>query len=242
LKYIDLKVRSLNLRKIFISVEVMGNYIIAIDGPAASGKSTTAKGLAKLLNYTYIDTGAMFRAVALAILEENIDYQNEENLNELLNSINIEFRLIKEVQNIFLNGVNVSDKIRLPEVTKLSSIIATYPAVRSKLLELQREFGKNGRIIMDGRDIGTVIFPNADFKFFLTGSTRIRAERRWKELNDPNVSLEEIEEDLIWRDKNDSSRSIAPLQKAVDAYEVDTNDMSVEEQVNYLYRIIEDKR
>ncbi|MCB5231179.1 MAG: (d)CMP kinase [Candidatus Cloacimonas sp.] len=220
----------------------MGNYIIAIDGPAASGKSTTAKGLAKLLNYTYIDTGAMFRAVALAILEENIDYQNEENLNELLNSINIEFRLIKEVQNIFLNGVNVSDKIRLPEVTKLSSIIATYPAVRSKLLELQREFGKNGRIIMDGRDIGTVIFPNADFKFFLTGSTRIRAERRWKELNDPNVSLEEIEEDLIWRDKNDSSRSIAPLQKAVDAYEVDTNDMSVEEQVNYLYRIIEDKR
>lgn len=242
MKYIDLKVRSLNLRKIFISVEVMGNYIIAIDGPAASGKSTTAKGLAKLLNYTYIDTGAMFRAVALAILEENIDYQNEENLNELLNSINIEFRLIKEVQNIFLNGVNVSDKIRLPEVTKLSSIIATYPAVRSKLLELQREFGKNGRIIMDGRDIGTVIFPNADFKFFLTGSTRIRAERRWKELNDPNVSLEEIEEDLIWRDKNDSSRSIAPLQKAVDAYEVDTNDMSVEEQVNYLYRIIEDKR
>lgn len=219
----------------------MGNNIIAIDGPAASGKSTTAKRLARILGYTYIDTGAMFRAVALAIFEDKIDYENEEKLRQFLPTLRIEFKLIDDSQYIFLNDQNVAEQIRLPEITKLSSVIATIPMVRTKLLELQRDFGKNGHIIMDGRDIGTVIFPDADYKFFLTASVRTRAERRWKEMTDKAIPIEEIEKEIIWRDKNDSSREVAPLQKAKDAIEVDTSDMSIDEQVDYLYKVIKGK-
>ncbi len=218
------------------------SLIIAIDGPAASGKSTTAKLLAKLFDYTYIDTGAMYRAVALAALEKEVDYQSEQEIADLLESLEIEFRKIGENQHIFLNGVDVSARIREAEITKLSSDISQNKLVREKLVSMQQKMGESGGIIMDGRDIGTVVFPDADVKIFLTASVRTRAERRWKELKHKGVSLEAIEKELIWRDNNDSTRQLAPLKKAEDAIEVDTSEMSIEQQVNHIYQLISDKK
>ncbi len=218
------------------------SLIIAIDGPAASGKSTTAKLLAKLFDYTYIDTGAMYRAVALAALEKEVDYQSEQEIADLLESLEIEFRKNGENQHIFLNGVDVSARIREAEITKLSSDISQNKLVREKLVSMQQKMGEAGGIIMDGRDIGTVVFPNADVKIFLTASVRTRAERRWKELKHKGVSLEAIEKELIWRDNNDSTRQLAPLKKAEDAIEVDTSEMSIEQQVNHIYQLIRDKK
>lgn len=214
------------------------DYVIAIDGPAASGKSTTARELARLLGYTYIDTGAMYRAVALKIYQENIDYLEPQQLQEMLSKIDIEFRRLNNEQKIFLDGKDVSVQIRQPEITKLSSQIAVIGKIRERMVEMQREMGKEGGIIMDGRDIGTVVFPGADFKFFLTACSSTRAIRRWKELDNEDISLEEIEKEMNWRDHNDSNRVLAPLIKAPDAVEVDTTDMTIEDQVNYIMKIV----
>lgn len=214
-------------------------YIIAIDGPAASGKSTTAKELARALGFTYIDTGAMYRAVALKILRTGIDITGSLSLKTMLQEITIDFRMVEGEQRIFLDNEDVSTEIRSKEITRLSSEIAVLGAVRKRMVEMQREMGKAGGVIMDGRDIGTVVFPDAHFKFYLTASVRTRAIRRWKEIGDDQIPLEEIEKDLLWRDYNDSNRAIAPLCKAQDAIEVDTTDLSIPEQVNYLRKIIE---
>ncbi len=217
-------------------VSMREKFIIAIDGPAASGKSTTAKHLACLLDYTYIDTGAMYRAVALKIIKEEIDYHNAERLSEILSDLDIHFRRVDGEQKIFLDGEDVSLKIREPEITKLSSEIAVIRAVRERMVAMQREMGKDGGIVMDGRDIGTVVFPDADYKFFVTASVRTRAIRRWKEIGKDKASLEKIEQELIWRDHNDSNREIAPLRKADDAIEVDTTDLSIAEQVDRILK------
>ena len=214
------------------------DYIIAIDGPAASGKSTTAKRLAQELGYTYIDTGAMYRAVALKIILTGIDYKDPEDLQKLQGMIDICFRRIDDEQLIFLDGKDVSTRIREQEITKLSSEIAVIGAIRERMVAMQREMGKKGGIVMDGRDIGTVVFPDADYKFFVTASVKTRAVRRWKEFGNEEIALDEIEQDLLWRDHNDSSRKIAPLKKAEDAIEVDTTEMSIDEQVNYIKNII----
>ncbi|MBW6515858.1 MAG: (d)CMP kinase [Candidatus Cloacimonetes bacterium] len=216
-------------------------YIIAIDGPAASGKSTTAKILARKLGYTYIDTGAMYRAVAFKIIESGIDFQDTDQLDKLLAEIDICFKHINEEQRIFLDNKDVSTRIREQDITKLSSEIAVIGAVRERMVAMQREMGRSGGIVMDGRDIGTVVFPDADFKFFVTASVRTRAIRRWKEIGDNSIALEEIEKDLIWRDQNDSNREIAPLRKAEDAIEVDTTNMSITEQVNYIMKFLEQR-
>jgi cytidylate kinase len=218
-------------------------YVIAIDGPAASGKSTTARALAKKLHYVYIDTGAMYRACALQTVLEKIDLQNVTALEMMLQKIKIEIQYGEDSNLILLNGMDVSVRIREADITKLSSSIAVIDNVRTKMVELQREIGKQGGVIMDGRDIGTVVFPDADFKFFMIADVKTRAYRRWLEnqLTHEKTNLEEIEKELIWRDQNDSTRANSPLRKADDAIEVDTSNLSIEQQVNILIKMIEAK-
>ncbi|MCK9328547.1 MAG: (d)CMP kinase [Candidatus Pacebacteria bacterium] len=215
--------------------------IIAIDGPAASGKSTTAKLIAEKLNFIYIDTGAMYRAVALYALKNNLDISNHKNLIKIINSITIRFERINNENHIFLNNIDVTSEIRLPEITKLSSNIATKKIIRDKMVEIQRLLAINQKIIMDGRDIGTVVFPNANYKFFLTASIETRALRRLNEQLTKGIvsNLEDIKNDLIWRDKNDSEREFSPLIKAEDAIEVDTSNMTIEEQVKYILKVLQ---
>ena len=215
-------------------------FVIAIDGPAASGKSTTAKQLAKKLKYIYIDTGAMYRASGLCTLLQNISLDDADALKEMLDKISIKIEYAEDGNRIYLNGEDVSERIREADSTKLSSQIAVIGIVRKKMVELQREMGENGGIIMDGRDIGTVVFPNADFKFFMIADARTRALRRWKEVKEKgnDIPLEEIEKELIWRDKNDITREISPLIQAEDAIPVDTSKMSIDEQVQFIYNKI----
>jgi len=218
--------------------------VIAIDGPAASGKSTTARLLAKHLKYIYIDTGAMYRACALASLQEGIKLEDRVKLEDMLQKIEIDIRYAETGNRVLLNGNDVTKRIREADITKLSSEIAVIGIVRKKMVQLQRKMGENGGVIMDGRDIGTVVFPNADLKFFMIAGVNTRAKRRWKEVREKgeDLSLEEIEKEIIWRDKNDSQRQIAPLQKAEDAIEIDTSNISIEEQTQLLLNIIKKKQ
>ncbi len=217
-------------------------YIIAIDGPASSGKSTTARKLAAELAYVYIDTGAMYRACALRSHNDNIKLTDVDALTEMLNSISIDIRYQTDGNRLILDGEDVTGEIRKEHISRLASEIAVIGVVRERMVDLQRALGLNGGVIMDGRDIGTVVFPNADFKFFMTADVRTRAKRRWKELLDKGVDtpLDKIEEELEWRDRNDSSREIAPLRQADDAIRVDTSDLTIDEQVKVLYQYIKD--
>lgn len=215
-------------------------FVIAIDGPAASGKSTTAKQLAGKLKYIYIDTGAMYRASALCTLLQNMSLNDEAALKNMLNEISIKIEYAKDGNRIYLNGKDVSERIREADITKLSSQIAVIRIVREKMVELQRKIGEDGGVIMDGRDIGTVVFPNADFKFFMIADVKTRALRRWKEAKEKSeiISIGEIEKELIWRDENDSNREISPLKQADDAIPIDTSKMSIDEQVQFIYNKI----
>lgn len=204
--------------------------IIAIDGPAGSGKSTISKLVAKDLDLIYLDTGAMYRLVTLKALKMGILDENLENLdkiNELLDNLEIDIR----EDGFYLDGVDVSEEIRKPIVSENVSKIAAIKEVRIKMVDLQRAFSKAKNVILDGRDIGTVVFPNADLKVFLVADTRERANRRYKELTEKgeNVSLEEIYQNILMRDKIDSTREEAPLKKAEDAIEVDTTSKSIDE-------------
>ena len=211
----------------------MKKIIIALDGPAGSGKTTTAREVAKKLNYIYIDTGAMYRAVALAFIRsgktiEGFDFQ------ELMENTKIELIPDSNGQRTFLNGEDVSKEIRTPLVTKLASPVAAVGIVREKLVEQQRELGKGGGVVMDGRDIGTVVFPNADLKLYMHASIEARAERRTKELvaAGENVTIEQMKKLISDRDDFDSNREISPLRKADDAQVIDTSHLSIEEQTN----------
>ena len=215
-------------------------FIIAIDGPAASGKSTTAQLLAEKLGYVYIDTGAMYRACALKAKKMGIDINDEESIRELLDDIDIRIENHNSKNRIFLDGEDVSEDIRADDISALASAISAIPAVRYKMVELQRKMGEKGGVILDGRDIGTFVFPTAEVKFFLTASPEVRAKRRWLELKQKGVNKDfsEVLADLVKRDNNDSQRALAPLKKADDAIEVDTSNMTIEEQTDYLYQII----
>ena len=204
--------------------------IIAIDGPAGSGKSTISKLVAKDLDLIYLDTGAMYRLVTLKALKIGILDGNLEDLdkiNELLDNLEIDIR----EDGFYLDGVDVSEEIRKPIVSENVSKIAAIKEVRIKMVDLQRKFSKAKNVILDGRDIGTVVFPNADLKVFLVADARERANRRYKELTEKgeNVSLEEIYQNILMRDKIDSTREEAPLKKAEDAIEVDTTSKSIDE-------------
>ena len=214
--------------------------IIAIDGPAASGKSTTAQLLAQKLGYVYIDTGAMYRACALKAKKMGIDINDEESIRELLDDIDIRIENHNSKNRIFLDGEDVSEDIRADDISALASAISAIPAVRYKMVELQRKMGEKGGVILDGRDIGTFVFPTAEVKFFLTASPEVRAKRRWLELKQKGVNKDfsEVLADLVKRDNNDSQRALAPLKKADDAIEIDTSNMTIEEQTDCLYQII----
>lgn len=213
----------------------MKKIIIAIDGPAGSGKTTTAKLVAENLNYLYLDTGAMYRAVTLAALRSGTE-NSEDKTNILLKSISIELKQSGVGQITFLNGEDVSKEIRKPEVTKWVSPVSAMEQVRIEMVRLQREIGKNGGIVVDGRDIGTTVFPLAELKIYLVATPEERASRRLKELllNGINISQDELKQQIIDRDIYDSSRKISPLRKAEDATELDTTNLSIEEQVDFI--------
>jgi len=207
--------------------------IIAIDGFSSCGKSTLAKDLAAILELPYVDTGAMYRAVTLGVLRAGIDPQDENAVNTLLPSLLITFDRVDGVNSCFLNGVNVEEDIRSLQVSNSVSEVSTLGAVRTKLVELQRAMGAARGLVMDGRDIGTVVFPKANFKFFITADPLIRAQRRRLELEQKGqiYSLEEVLQNLQHRDKIDSTRAIAPLRKADDAIEIDNSNMTKSEQL-----------
>ncbi len=213
------------------------NYKIAIDGPGSSGKSTTAVELSKKLSFIYVDTGAMYRTVGLYCLRNNVDLENEEEVVKVLDDINMEFFYVDGVQQIKLNGENVSKEIRENDISTCASIISKYEKVREKLVAIQRGLANNNSIIMDGRDIGTVVLPDADLKIFLTARDEVRAERRYKELKEKgqDVTYEGILKDLRDRDYRDTHRENSPLKQADDAILVDTSDMTKEEVVDYIY-------
>ncbi len=206
---------------------------IAIDGPAGAGKSTIAKLIARKLNLLYIDTGAMYRAITYAVLNFNISPDDREKVIELLKELKIEYKKSEDGIDIYINNVKVNDKLRNKIIDKNVSIISAIPEVRELLVAHQREISKNYDVILDGRDIGTVVFPDADYKFYLDASVDVRAERRLKDAkNKENLSIEEIKADIIKRDRIDSTRKVSPLKRASDAIYIDTSNMSIEEVVN----------
>lgn len=216
---------------------------IAIDGPAGAGKSSIAKLVAQKLSFVYFDTGAMYRTIALYALEHQISPAREEDVVAVLDKIQITLSHEDGEQEIFLNGTNVSKDIRREEVGKNASTVAKYAAVRQKLVSLQQEIAADMDVIMDGRDIGTVVLPNAEVKIYLTASANVRAKRRYKELEEKGEScdLTQIEKDIIARDEQDMNREISPLRQAEDAVLVDSSDMTIEEVVNCLIDIIKKK-
>lgn len=226
----------------FFKYYPMKKIIIAIDGPAGSGKTTTARELARMLNYIYIDTGAMYRAVTLAWLREKTEL-TDENLCNLMSRISVELNLVNGSQKTFLNGEDVSDAIRLPEVTKFVSPVSAVGCIREKLVDMQRNLGKSGGVVLDGRDIGTVVFPQAELKIFLVASIEARAKRRTAELIEKGIETNsaELSEQLLARDAYDSSRSHSPLRKAEDAIQIDTSDITIEEQTRLVYQMAMEK-
>jgi len=210
--------------------------IIAIDGPAGSGKSTTAKLLAQKLNYLYLDTGAMYRAITLKALRQKIDEHDDSSLTELAENTDITLINRDGVLHVLLDGEDVTDKIRTPEIDRAISYVSMVPAVRRRMVELQRQLGKQGGVVAEGRDIGTVVFPQADLKIFLVASVEERGKRRWKELQARGVEvpLEQVIEEIQRRDKLDSSRKLSPLKKAPDAIEVDTTKLTIPQQVEVI--------
>lgn len=220
------------------------SFNIAIDGPAGAGKSTIAKQLAKELGFVYVDTGAMYRAFAYYFLTNNISAEDEAAISAACPNVTISLTYEDGVQNVWLNGENVSGVIRNEEVGKMASSTSVYPVVRTKLVELQQELAKTTDVIMDGRDIGTVVLPNADVKIYMTASSAVRAKRRFDELVAKGVEcdLDEIEKDIIERDYRDMNRETSPLKKADDAYELDTSDLDIDGVVNAMKEIIEKVR
>lgn len=204
---------------------------IAIDGPAGAGKSTIAKKVAKELGYIYVDTGALYRTVALFMIQNKININDESEVNKALDRIDISMKYEDGIQNIYLNRENVNSLIRTIEVSKIASKTSTYKKVRKKLLFLQKDIAKKNKVVMDGRDIGTVILPNADLKIFLTASAKVRGERRYKEIieRDERADLQSIIEDIEKRDEQDKNRAISPLRKANDAIEIDSSYMTIDE-------------
>lgn len=204
---------------------------IAIDGPAGAGKSTIAKKVAKELGYIYVDTGALYRTVALFMIQNKININDESEVNKALDRIDISMKYEDGIQNIYLNRENVNSLIRTIEVSKIASKTSTYKKVREKLLFLQKDIAKKNKVVMDGRDIGTVILPNADLKIFLTASAKVRGERRYKEIieRDERTDLQSIIEDIEKRDEQDKNRAISPLRKANDAIEIDSSYMTIDE-------------
>lgn len=221
----------------------MNYHAIAIDGPSGAGKSTIAKELSKLLQFIYIDTGAMYRAIGLYTAQKGVAANDRQSVPGLLPEIKLELGFIDGVQHIFLNGDDVSSEIRTEEASKRASDVSAIPEVRAFLLDFQRSFAKTNNVIMDGRDIGTVVLPDADLKIFLTASPEARALRRFAEqkAKGMDVTYEQVLEGMRLRDLQDSTRAAAPLKAAEDAILVDTTEMDLQQSIDYMLGIAKEK-
>ena len=214
---------------------------IAIDGPAGAGKSTIAKKVSENLGFIYLDTGAMYRTVALKAIKTGIDTKNHQELAVMMDKLDISISHENNLQKIFLDGEDVSETIRTPQVSVGASNVAVFPEVRLKMVDLQRKIASGIDVVMDGRDIGSYVLPDAQLKIFLTASVDERARRRYEELIQKGqpANLEAVRDDMIFRDKNDSSRALAPLVKAADAIEIDSTVLTIDEVVEkilYFYK------
>ncbi len=214
---------------------------IALDGPAGVGKSTIAKAVARELNLIYIDTGAMFRGLSVYITEHSCDPDDRESVAELIKDADVRISYVDGLQHVMLNSEDVTDKLRTEEISSAASVISQYPEVRKKLLDLQRGMAEKDDVIMDGRDIGTVVLPNADLKIFLTADPKVRAERRYNQLLEQGklgeLTVEDIMNEMVLRDKRDTERKEAPLVKAPDAVLVDTSYMDIEAVKNEIINL-----
>ena len=218
-------------------------YNIAIDGPAGAGKSTIARLAAGQLGFIYVDTGAMYRAMALYFLRRGANLADEEAVGAACRDIHVEIRYEAGEQQVLLNGENVTGQIRTDQVGNAASAISKYPAVREALLELQRSLARTNSVIMDGRDIGTLVLPDADLKIYLTASTAVRAMRRYKEFLEKGVdcTLESVEQDVIRRDEQDMNRTTAPLKQAEDAVYLDASDMNISQVVEKILSLARER-
>lgn len=218
-------------------------YNVAIDGPAGSGKSTVAKRIAKDYNILYLDTGAMYRACALKVVEAGVDVEDEAAIVDLMRTVKLEVAYENGIQKTLIDGRDVSEDIRKPPISMAASTVSKHPSVRMHMVEKQREIARKMSCVLDGRDIGTFVLPDADFKFFLTASPEIRAKRRYDELvaKGHTVDFEELKAEIIRRDEQDSSRKMAPLKQAEDAILVDTSDMTIEQVVKTIKKYMQER-
>ena len=222
----------------------MKRFSVAIDGPAGAGKSTLAKAAAARLGFVYVDTGAIYRTVGLAARNAGVDKADSEGIKALLTGLQVDIRYENGVQKMYLNGGDVTGEIRSPEISAYASYVSAIPEVRAFLMEMQRRLAREHDVIMDGRDIGTVVLPEAGLKIFLTASAEKRAMRRFRELQEKNpaITFEEVLSDMTARDTQDSQRETAPLKAAEDAVLVDTSDLSLEESVELIVNMIARQR
>lgn len=219
-------------------------FAVAIDGPSGAGKSSVAKAVAEQLGFIYVDTGAIYRTAALALTNENVNLSDEIAIKAVLENAKIEIKRVNSVQKMFLAGKDVSEEIRTPENTKAASVTAAVPCVRVFLLEMQRKMAETSNIIMDGRDIGTVVLPNAEVKIFLTASAEERANRRLKQMKESGMKADfnKVLEDIIERDKRDTERATSPLKAADDAVFIDSSNSTKAETVAKIVSVINEKR
>lgn len=222
---------------------MLKKIIIAIDGPAGSGKSTAAKNIAQKLGFTYLDTGAMYRAITFLVLQKGIA-DDVNSVIEMARKISLKLKFEDGVTRVFVDGVEVTEEIRKPEVNSKVSDISKIPEVRAEMVKIQKRIGSEGNIIAEGRDVTTVVFPEADFKIFMTATLEERTRRRFKEFQEKNVniSIDEVKANLQMRDEIDSNRSVSPLKKADDALEFDNSNINIEEELNILLDKIEEIR
>lgn len=215
-------------------------YNIAIDGPAGAGKSTVAKGVAKRLGYIYVDTGAMYRTMALACYRAGIKADEEEKVVEKCNQVDITLGYENGLQKVYLDGEDVSELIRQEVIGNMTSAIAVYPPVRKILVEMQRDLARKNNVVMDGRDIGTAVLPNAELKIYLTASSKTRALRRYRELMEKGqeCNVDDIEKDIKDRDYRDMNRDVSPLIQADDAVLIDSSDMDIDQSVDAIIKLI----
>lgn len=214
--------------------------IITIDGPAGTGKTTVAQKVAEELGFTYIDTGAMYRALTYLLMKQNIDPSFRGNLKQILSEFSFEIREAKGKRRYFVDGEDVTDAIRSPEVTQKVSEVSAIEEVRKRLVSLQRELGKKKNAVFEGRDLGSVVFPDADAKFFLTASPRVRAQRRYREFAEKRkgITEDEVLKEIIARDTLDTKRAISPLIQPKDAHVIDTSDLTIEQVVEQVLSLI----